>query len=179
MKTLEEIGVKHGTGKSSLTCNYLRFYELLFGPWRFKPINILEIGVQFGYSLRTWREYFPSARIIGVDMVDNGTVFPAKDGIVFIQGNAYSPEMIKRIEGRFDIILDDGSHNVLDQQFVAQFYSPLLSDEGVLIIEDVLSPDSVELISQMLPEKFDWVSINMSNPKCRLFLAWRKDLRKL
>lgn len=178
--SLEQIGVKHGTDKSSLRHNYLRFYELLFSPWRFKPINILEIGVQFGCSLKTWREYFVAAHIMGLDCVDNGVQFPAREGIVIGYGNAYSQEMLERLEGQFHIIIEDGSHEVGHQQFVATHYSPLLSDEGVLIIEDVGSPFSVDLLMKALPDNFDCVSVDMSNRSAsdsRLFLAWRKDLR--
>jgi hypothetical protein len=178
MLSLDQIGVKHSTGKSSMACNYLRFYDLLFSPWRYKQINILEIGVQFGCSLRTWRDYFPASHIMGLDRVDNGVKFEPKEGILMGYGDAYSHEMLNRFEGKFDIIVDDGSHQVQDQEFVAKFYSHLLTDEGVLIIEDVLDPLYIDFLAQALPPNFDSVAVEMTQraKECRLFLAWRKDL---
>ena len=35
---------------------------------KYKKINILEIGVDNGDSLRLWREYFPNANICGIDI---------------------------------------------------------------------------------------------------------------
>src|SRR6266404_1855624 len=109
MMALDEIGVKHGTDKSSLNHHYLSLYELLFRD--FINPRILEIGVQFGNSLRTWREYFPGSKIIGIDSIDNGEKAKA-DGTVILIGEAYCVETVRSLgETRFDIMIDDGSHN--------------------------------------------------------------------
>ena len=45
------------------------YYEYAFKPYRNKNINLLEIGIAQGQSLRMWREYFsPDSRIIGYDI---------------------------------------------------------------------------------------------------------------
>jgi hypothetical protein len=62
MKTypsLDEVGLKHGTDKSSDGHNHLTFYGNFFLPLRESGIRILEIGVLRGASVRTWEEYFP------------------------------------------------------------------------------------------------------------------------
>ena len=38
---------------------------------------------------------------------------------------------------KFDLILDDGSHNPHDQLFVLNRYIDLLKEDGILLIEDV------------------------------------------
>jgi hypothetical protein len=56
MSELDVIGVMEGTDKSSvvgLACDYLRHYDELFQKWRRDDINIIEIGVLGGASLRT------------------------------------------------------------------------------------------------------------------------------
>ena len=40
-------------------------------PFRHEPIDVLEIGVLNGGSVRSWRQFFCSARIIGVDINPN------------------------------------------------------------------------------------------------------------
>ena len=131
MKSLDQIGVERGTDKSSLNHCYLSFYELLFEKWRFKPIRILEIGVQFGNSIRTWKEYFPNAEVVGIDSVDNGVQLP---GILI--ANAYEPDAQERILGNFDIIIDDGSHLEEHQRYFVFAYQQRLYNEGILIVED-------------------------------------------
>jgi RHS repeat-associated protein len=62
--TLDEIGLKFGTDKSSIYHNYLPFYER----YRNEPMKLLEIGVAGGASLAMWTEYFPNSAIVGADI---------------------------------------------------------------------------------------------------------------
>ena len=48
--------------------DYLEFYDEIFSPLRGKKLNILELGVYDGGSLIGWANFFPKARIIGVDV---------------------------------------------------------------------------------------------------------------
>src|SRR4051794_33582731 len=65
---LDAIGLRHGTDKASSDNDYLNFYETFFAPLQNIQISILEIGVLNGASLKTWEDYFPMAKIIGVDV---------------------------------------------------------------------------------------------------------------
>ncbi|HQT68764.1 MAG TPA: hypothetical protein PLC74_14290, partial [Acetobacteraceae bacterium] len=58
--SLDDIGMAHGTDKSSIYHNYLNFYEIFFKPFRQIELKILEIGVLNGASLKTWEQYFPT-----------------------------------------------------------------------------------------------------------------------
>ena len=49
---------------------YIENYDSIFRDFRYKIISVMEIGVQEGYSLRMWRDYFARARIIGIDIKD-------------------------------------------------------------------------------------------------------------
>ena len=45
--------------------HYFAIYERFFAPFRGRPVQLLEIGVQRGGSMQMWRSYFgPSARIV-------------------------------------------------------------------------------------------------------------------
>ncbi len=68
MSGLNDIALKHNTDKSSWGHNYTAVYDPLFTPFRQEPIKFLEIGIQQGYSLRTWRDWFPNAIVYGIDI---------------------------------------------------------------------------------------------------------------
>ena len=82
VETLEQLGERSGSDK--LTHGYLSFYEDLFAAIRARPIRLLEIGVggfeqpddpSFGgHSLRMWRDFFPDAQIVGLDILDKSGV---------------------------------------------------------------------------------------------------------
>ena len=48
--------------------NYFEIYESYFKKFQRKNIRLLEIGVQYGGSLKMWNEYFPNAKIFGIDI---------------------------------------------------------------------------------------------------------------
>ena len=51
---------QHGSDKGTHH-SYIDVYESLFLKYKDKKINLLEIGVNRGYSLYTWKNYFVNA----------------------------------------------------------------------------------------------------------------------
>ena len=49
--------------------SYLDLYERLFYKKRSSALNILEIGIKDGGSIKLWRDYFSNAHIYGLDCV--------------------------------------------------------------------------------------------------------------
>ncbi len=47
---------------------YLEVYDPILAPWVNKKMKLLEIGVRKGGSLQLWRDYFPQATIVGIDL---------------------------------------------------------------------------------------------------------------
>lgn len=66
--TLDQIGLKTCTDKNSKFHNYLEFYERYFAPCRQNRFTLIEVGVYEGASIKMWEEYFPNAKIIGLDI---------------------------------------------------------------------------------------------------------------
>src|SRR5918997_3028829 len=64
---LDAIGVRHQSELSSLVWDSLRSWERFLAPRRDQAFDLLQIGVGTGASLRTWREWFPAARLVGLD----------------------------------------------------------------------------------------------------------------
>ncbi len=135
---LDDIAQKYNTDKSSLWHNYTEKYEQYFSVLREQKIKILEIGIQNGYSLQTWRDYFPHAHIYGLDIVDCSAM--NEDRVTTLQGSQNDLSFLKRINdahGPFDIIIDDGSHNSNDMKISFDFLFPLLRSGGIYVIEDI------------------------------------------
>lgn len=140
MRSLEKIAYTLGTDKSSRIHNYCVKYEKWLPFNRLEPINILEIGVLQGHSLLTWREYYPNAKVIGIDINPECKNHEDIDNNIFVEiGSQDDPDFLKYVIdkfGPFDMILDDGSH--MNSHIIFSFLNLIdsLKSEGVYIVED-------------------------------------------
>ena len=75
---LVDIGKKYPSSKN--ISGFIQLYDKYFTPYRDLEINILEIGVDNGDSLRIWREYFSKANICGIDIDKKN--FTIQDGFI-------------------------------------------------------------------------------------------------
>jgi len=137
--TLVKLCEKHPTDKCPAAHNYVEIYEHLFAPLRTSTRRILEIGVLHGYSMRMWEEYFPSAKIIGVDIRPNPKVDSARvTTVVADQGRREDLKaVLDKFGGDYDIIIDDGGHRMNHQQVSLAALFPALRPGGFYIIEDM------------------------------------------
>jgi hypothetical protein len=137
--TLDAIGSKYGTDKAAFHHGYLDFYERFLRDLRDDAVCLLEIGVAQGNSVRTWREYFPSGRIIGVD-INKEAVQYAGDRItieIADQSNVADLVRLGVQYGPFDIAIDDGSHLWNHQITTLQYIYPFVRPGGFFILEDI------------------------------------------
>ena len=135
--SLDAIALHHGTDKSSKRHDFSSIYERYLEDWRDRPLAVLEIGVHEGGSLRMWRDYFPMARIYGLDVKH---VDISDDRIEVFVGDQKDPEVLARVverSGPLDLIVDDGSHRGEDQQGSLLFLWPHVKPGGIYIIEDI------------------------------------------
>jgi len=140
MDTLVELYKKnrHTTDKGDRH-SYLPVYDELFYRFKDKENLILEIGILKGDSLNLWAEYFTKSTIYGIDYTMPRRYKRKYDAVHIIHADAYTESAVVDLSehGKFDIIIDDGSHWVPHQKFVAEKYPFLLTDDGVLVIEDL------------------------------------------
>ena len=117
--------------------HFLKIYDDYFKNFKNKKINILEIGVHEGKSLMIWKDYFPKANIIGIDLKSYNfninrifTFQGDQTDINFLLG-------VSRKFKKFDIIIDDGSHvcSHIIKTFGALF--DFLKEDGLYICEDL------------------------------------------
>ena len=139
MKTFQQLFDEH-TGESILKwSNYGPIYDRHFADFRDQSINILEIGVLKGGSMRLWEKYFPNANIYGIDIDEECKQYESDRTKIFIgdQGDVSFLRNVKAKIPRIDIIIDDGSHRAKDQKITFEEMYYHLRMPGVYLIEDV------------------------------------------
>lgn len=130
---------------------YTMAYNALFQAMRDKPINILEIGLNVGAhdrnkidalpSIDMWLEYFPHAKIDGIDIVETKHL-TTPERVQLATADQSSPaslaEAMKTLGNKsYDVIIDDGSHAPSHQRISFENLAPNLASGGLYIIEDL------------------------------------------
>jgi GR25 family glycosyltransferase involved in LPS biosynthesis len=145
------------------THSYFTLYNELFNPIREQCKNILEIGIgnfhyKNGGSLILWKMFFKNAMIHGVDIISENMVYDIilKDDNIktYTNSNAYDTNFIEKFREKnllFDIIIDDGPHTLETQCKCIELYCDLLSENGILVIEDVQDISWTEKFKQSTP----------------------------
>ena len=127
------------TDKASDSHGFTEVYERFFSPMRDEPILILEIGIDQGGSLLAWKEYFPKARIFGIDILDRSSM--ESDRIrTFVADQSKRDQLgafLAKYPGPYDIVLDDGGHSMEQQQVSLGYLFPHVKPGGLYVVEDV------------------------------------------
>jgi hypothetical protein len=158
---LTDLADRFGSDKGSVKHRYTELYQMLFHPYRTRPIAFLEMGLQIGGpehgesadrettdlpSVRMWLEYFPKARIHGLDVSDFGWFNDKR--FTFHRCDMDDRANVARARAAmpdFDIIIDDASHASHHQQNAFLELFPKLAPGGLYVIEDLRwQPDAYE-----------------------------------
>jgi hypothetical protein len=101
--------------------------------------GVLNLGYKSGNSLKCWSEYFPNAKIYGIDIYAHSELNTDKiTTFVADQSNTTTLQnVINNVNNSLDIIIDDGSHNGEHQKISFMFLEKYLSKNGIYVIEDV------------------------------------------
>ena len=136
---LKEYWLNNTGKKITKWTHYFPVYEKHFKPLTDKPIKILEIGILNGGSLQMWRKYFhPDSVIVGIDINPDCKVHE-EDGVHVRIGDQSDPEFLQSLIdefGKFDLVIDDGSHQVSHVNKTFQFLYPKIQNTGIYLIED-------------------------------------------
>lgn len=151
---LSEIQLKRNfnTDKESRHKYLSNFYDKALLKYQNKNVKLLEIGVNTCGSLALWDKYFKDSIIFGIDInISRCTINSSENNncINLKECDAYKLNPIEFFEDKFDIIIDDGSHEYNDQIYVIKEYSKVLNSEGILIIEDIQSVSLANRIQNM------------------------------
>lgn len=136
---LDSLGILDDTDKTSLRWDYLRHYEAAFARFRHQPINIIEIGVFRGASLRLWEKWFSRATIVGIDIRPECTRFARGRRVIAI-GSQTDPDFLAATAEQYPptIVIDDGSHISDHVQVSFEALFPRVLPGGCYVIEDVV-----------------------------------------
>lgn len=115
--------------------------------------NVLEIGIHNGGSHLLWRDYFPDATVVGID-IKLCEQIKEEERIFQVIGNAYCEECLKVLnDGKFELIIDDGPHTLDSMKYVVEKYLPSLTENGIMCIEDIEGYSWVEELTKLVPEE--------------------------
>jgi len=144
--SLSTLAAKYGTDKwgGPHMHQYTPHYQHHLGHLRNERFTLLEIGIggykqdkAGGASLRMWKEFFPRAQIVGLDIEDKS--FVNEDRIRAYQDSQTDARILKEIIDDADnlqVIIDDGSHRSEHTLQTFAILFPQLPDGGHYIIED-------------------------------------------
>jgi spermidine synthase len=100
-----------------------------------------------------WSKYFDeSTSIVGVDIQFEQLAHAAlkqHSRATLLKGNSTQMEFVNTL-GKYDIIIDDGSHEVDDQIKTFNNLSDRLNDGGIYIIEDI-NGAAIDKIKSAIP----------------------------
>jgi len=161
------------------------YYELLH-EYKHQFTSLLEIGVgnhelmtkvsgerySIGSSLKAWRDFFPNAKIFGLDI--NTTDFFVDNRIYLYYTDQSKVEALEKTmfeigqhhEPKFDLILDDGSHVLEDMFTTFKTLFTYVKQHGFYIIEDIKKAEldhflKMDLLGgkfvKVFEGNFDWV----------------------
>jgi len=146
------------TDKNTLH-SYLGLYQKLLISKKKTAKNVLEVGINQGGSIKLWHDFFPNATIYGLDIIkikDMWSEIRNKNRIRLGRFDAYDEKFVSNHflnKGiKFDFMLDDGPHSLESMKHFIKLYTPLMTCDGILIIEDVQSWDWIDILKKEVPE---------------------------
>jgi len=161
-------------------------YFLLFNQARYQIENVFELGIGSnfidtpsnmgengtpGASLRMWRDFFPNANIFGGD-VDSRILFEEARIKTFYVDQTKSESIIElwnNIDKEFDLIIEDGLHEVDANINFLKYSFFKLKPGGFYIIEDIQRKKDVDIISKFLvSNKFNFYVFRFDKNKNKL-----------
>jgi SAM-dependent methyltransferase len=135
-------------------------YSDLFKPLCKEVKKFIEVGVNNGDSILLWRDYFKSAEVTGYDIATDYCMnkLEGKDltrvKIEYLdQSDENQLDTLVSTLSDIDVVMDDGSHRMRDQQITFAKLFKTLRPGGIYVLEDLHT--SLEVVN---PEKavFGW-----------------------
>ena len=183
-----DLGVKYPTDKSPYNTDadlhkhaYTSIYNLLFSNMRYKDIKLGELGILDNNSMLSWRDFFPNAKLYGFEWFDSRIEKAIKDNIdcTYIKMNVKDVDSISEgliAAGKFDILIEDSTHEFEDQiRFINEAYKHL-KPGGILIIEDIfLNANEADYSNEINNDYFSAATFINANHNLKNSAGWDND----
>jgi hypothetical protein len=147
------------------THSYINLYEQLLNSKKETAKYVLEIGLgdfqeKNGGSIKLWKDYFLNATIFGLDILDSTRVIDELHTdnrvVLYTSTDAYNETFFQNTfldkNIKCDFMLDDGPHTLESMVQFIKLYSQIMTDDGILIIEDVQSMGWIDTLKNAVPE---------------------------
>jgi SAM-dependent methyltransferase len=147
------------------------FYGQKFDPLQKENLNILEIGLFRGDSIKLWEDFFVNSHVYCADITTDHLHHEFSDRVEIFKRDAYTEDFLQFLRDRnlkFDIIIDDGPHSIESQDFSCKNFFDFLKPNGILIVEDVVDYN-VQKLQQQNPN-FHVVNL------LHLAIAWNDSI---
>lgn len=139
--------------------SYLELYQSLLFHKKETAKHVLEVGIYQGGSIKLWHDYFVNATIYGLDIMHIDNVYSELKNneriVLHTSTDAYNEETFRNNflnkNIKCDFMLDDGPHTLESMKQFIKLYSQIMTDDGILIIEDVQSWDWIDVLKNEVP----------------------------
>lgn len=154
MDPLTKLAIKYGTDKWGKH-HYTPVYHDLFKDRRNDIKTLVEIGIAEGAGARMFRDYFPNAEILGLEIEGDRLIKEDRiNSMSFDQSDPKDVAVFADMLSKVDIVIDDGSHNPLDQLLTCYgFMSLSVNKKAIYVIEDVADIRIAEFLDKRLKVK--------------------------
>ena len=155
-KSLDELFYYYGSDKANIFKHtnkkghgFSSFYTSYLKSLKSKKINILEIGSFAGASAAAFVKYFPYSNIYCFDVNISNFIYSSRKIHVHglnINNEKKLNEILEKLNFEnnldyFDVIIDDGSHNLSDILIGLKLLFKYVKKDGFYIIEDFKHPN--------------------------------------
>lgn len=160
MATLTELVDNSRTDKNTVH-SYLGLYQELLFKRKETARNILEIGISQGGSIKLWSDFFTNATVHGLDILPYEQIWDGlknKNNIVLhtsvdAYNETYFTSQFLQKGIQCDFMLDDGPHSLESMKQFIKLYSQIMTEDGILIIEDVQDWGWIEILRNEVPDE--------------------------
>ena len=128
--------------------NYSDFYHENLQRFKKKSIDILEIGSAKGSGLACFYFYFPYSKLIGLDNNPFKNIYKSKrirNIYADISSKKVLKNLTKHLNKKFDLVIEDCSHRLIDQILCFSENFKNLKRGGMYIVEDLNFPEIHEM----------------------------------
>ena len=201
-ETLSALADQYGSDKGAAHGDrhrYASIIDLLLGRQRDAIRHVVEIGLARGGheaspgtlapaaespSVRMWLDFFPKARITGIDHADFAFMAAEQPRFRFLRADAGSVDNLRAIAGQLgnevDLLIDDASHASYHQQLALRELFDCLRPGGLYLIEDLhWQPAALEASLPLVHRTSDWIEL-FRQGRAPVSSVWRgEDIAKL
>ena len=179
-KSLDYLFYEYGSDKANIFKpnqkpghGFSIYYEKKLEKYKNKNINILEIGSYAGASAAAFTKYLPKSKVYCFDVNISNFKYKSENINVYGIDINNQKKVVKTLNKifseqnftQFDLIIDDGSHNLSDILVSLKFFFKYVKNKGLYIIEDYKHPNYYKYNRNIDHLLVDQIFVNLNDKK--------------